>query len=106
MKEIFVLILIGSVLIVAQNQPVGVVCNENIANCITKEVLNSGSPGIQRCGCVKCKDKHYLVISNYTFFEGYDPANVIEIPLIGKSILWGTKCVEFCKNNEDSEVNT
>ena len=97
MKEIFVLILIGSILIVAQNQPLGVVCNENIANCITRKIIDSGSSGIERCGCVKCDKEHHLVIDDYPFLK--------EDNITPDVLLWGTKCVKFCNNSKDSEVN-
>jgi len=97
MKEIFVLILIGTVLIVAQNELSSEQCRISIGNCVGGTIIVTQNPETRRCGCLECDKEHYLVIKSYPFPEE-DNTNIV-VPL------QGTKCVKFCNNSEYSEVN-
>ena len=97
MKEILVLIFIGSVLVAANNGPSNEECKESIENCVDGRIVDPQATGTKRCGCYKCDKEHYLVIKDYPF-----PKKDNIIPDVS---LWGARCVKFCNNSKDSEVN-
>jgi len=97
MKGIFVLIFIGSVLVVADNEPSNEECRKSIENCAHGRIVNSQGTATGSCGCLECDKEHYLVIGSYPF-PGEDNTNIV-------TPLWGAKCVKFCNNSKDSRVN-